>query len=1250
MKKIIILIILLFSNCNIFTSKQGLNNYLALTLGVLNIFQNEGNLPAPVDIVAQPTLTLPSNTVFDSPDLTVIVKNSSIPTPNQIGGLNVPIGKVYDVEVDIKFTNEVEAGSIKTVAFDEPVTLEYQYNKNELEGAGFLEEFQVFYFSKISNQWEPLRDIIVDHENGKIFAKTDHFTPFILTAVPKLSGSGIVPAPVCLNSEMPIAGSANAVWTHIDDHFKYYRDRNYSLISNQDFITLGFPGAFGIATCNGGAPSPDTDNCGPFPQHKYFNGSDYIKFTASEDIKVYVMYDSRGSQDATWLTTDSWTLTDKQIESTDGVGFYKVYEKQFLQNDVVSLHGNRQGIPVSSGVETNYWVVVKPLHLYTNTCLGENTIASQTYSGFQVSLALAGSNSATFLWKNGLPIGYEHIIVRRKKNIPPTSVEDGVSPNVTEIGEIGIRDFGLDSDAIYYYAFFGRTTQGTISLPNIIKIETGLDTDNDAITDSIETNGICMYRSWHDFNCNSNPTLADTDGDGYDDLIEIINNTKIDSNDISLPVISKFELITKSTTSFPYPIFTFDSIDEINSNYRWTVTNSNLKPTPGNRWVKFRTDKILEDPYIANLEQLTKDFYLWIRDDSGNISNPAGPISITQIGNTQPHAIATVSNSNTIKYSFITPWFSLWNFIPNPIQNLVNQYLFQETFRFLDSNETFGKIQFGKIPNVIYVQSNSPSIGSNLTVINLKGSWLGTPSILQRVPISNFNSFVISEDGRNLYAMNLLQNDTPFYQRINKYIIQTDGSLAFDKRSGPVNQINYDQLVTGKNQTIYATNFDYANIMRVNGETLELMPVSLRSYETYNLRFHPNGRFCYQVNPVPIEIIKLEKCMVNASNGDLTLENNVLTTDKQHIQFEISPDGNYMVVINHDGYASQRTSLVLYKIDTVTGNLTEKNSISDTNIKPYSEFKIDPSSQFIFLKDKDDQFITYIIDHNNEKIIQTNLPFFANIGYYFDIQFVERSPSAVQTNISHENQPGFVRGVNEVIYPLPFTILIGGSPRGQLLNRAHNQPIRLNIQNTDLGYMSCGKSILNFEESFEIKNDLGLDRIQSISGNIWNRVITIQNLTADISYSGSYKLQDVSSNCRPTQPQELVNISIRKKRLTPIYTGLQLPVGQKPSDLDNFTSVFHTVNNNNIAPYVFHTTRCTIHEYGCNLIKIDKPAKVFYCEWTHTNKTFFYYKNKAQCAEKEKGVRRLHMLTLITNIDYSLESKWSWDKFQISDP
>ncbi|WP_243393843.1 beta-propeller fold lactonase family protein [Leptospira meyeri] len=656
----------------------------------------------------------------------------------------------------------------------------------------------------------------------------------------------------------------------------------------------------------------------------------------------------------------------------------------------------------------------------------------------------------------------------------------------------------------------------------------------------------------------------------------------------------------------------------------------------------------MEDPYLANLKQSSKDFYLWIRDDSGNVSSSAGPITVTQNGNTLPHAYVTVSNSNTIKFSLADTWNSIRNLIPDPIHDYLGQYLYQIPLSISGAGETFSKVHFGKLPNVIYVQSYNTVLGSNITVINLERFFY--PTIIQRIPITNLQTFTISEDGRNLYLMNLLLTDQPLYQRISRYRIQPDGSLVFEARSGPVNQIKYDKLVAGKNQTIYVTNNDYANILRVNGETLEMMPVTLKSYETYNLRFHPNGKFCYQVNPVPSEVTKLEKCIVNASNGDLTFENNVLTTNL-YTQFEVSPDGNYMVVILSDFNSTPSSSVVLYQIDPISGNLTEKHRLTNVSYKPYTEFKIDPSSQFLFISNKDNRLVAFIIDQNKEKLIQTNLPFLADMGLNFDIQFLDRSNHSVQTNITHLNQPGFVHGVNDVKYPLPFTSLVGNWPRGYLLSRAYKyNPINLNVQNTDLSYMSCGKQLSNFDENIEIKNDQGVNRIQRLFGNIWNRSITIQNLATDLSFSGKYRLQDISSNCRPTETQDFVGINIAKKRLSTVFADMKLPVGQKPADLDLFTSVDHWENKGNIIPNVYYTTRCIIHVYGCNFIKLDQPAKIFYCEWVHTNKTFPFYKSKAQCAEKEKGVRWLHHLTLITNVDYSLESNWSWDKYQVTDP
>ncbi|TGL37827.1 lactonase [Leptospira perdikensis] len=1238
MKKTAYLLLLLCFGCTQYLiPKSKFDRAWYSVLAVIGISANDGELPDPVDIVSQPNLALPTGTFFDSPDVSVSVNTSNIEIPSQIGSLNVPIGKVYDIDLKTKLTEEIDSASIKTAVFSEPVVLEYSYNREELESAGFLEEFQVFYFSKISNQWEPLREIVVDQEKGKVFAKTDHFTPFILTAVPKLAGTGVAAAPACLSEEMPISGSSGAVWTQINEHFKYYKDRNYTLISNNDFSTLDFSGAYGIATCNGGAPSPNTDDCGPFSQHKYYNGNEYIKFTAFEDITVYVMYDSRGSQDATWLTTNSWVLTDKQITTTDGVGYYKVYQKQFLKNEVVTMHGNRQGIPSNAGVETNYWVVVKPNDLGVASCLTQNNYR-YVQNFFYITLAAAGSDSATFLWTYTKDPRFENIIVRRKKNFPPSSVEDGVSPNISEIENIGFRETGLDPNSTYYYAIYARNAEGALSLPDIYRIETGLDSDNDGITDIIESSNECLYKPWHDYNCNSNPSLADSDGDGKDDLFELIYNTKMDSSDITPPVISKFELLSKPITSLNYGIFYFEAEESINNEFRYLMTYSPIKPNPSAYDSKIRPDRILGDSLFTRLggDGNFKDFYLWIKDSSGNISLPAGPIRVTQSGHQRPKYIAGLSNGSS---------FNLQSLDING--ELVNAYSSSINMTSVSDGTLLKNLKWGKIPRVFYVQGYKNGIENSISVFSSEA----VPAhLLQRINVPYLESFIISDDGRNLYILN-----GDYGYRISKYIIQSDGTLIFDKESAIVYGMGFEMVYNGFNQSIYIANGDFLNqnpIYRLNAETLEIdqspQSLDLHYFTLYNFRFHPEGKFCYYLYPG--NEFNITKCEVNPSNGNLKMKSNVLEAGNLILNFEITADGNYMVVVYVDYPQLQFYNLILYRIDKPTGNLIETDRKVLSGYQYLNKFKIDQSSQFVFFLNNDKQINYYIINQNNGKFYG---PIASNLSGYereFEVQSAEHTSFQVQTNIEHLNQPGFVHGYNDVKYPLPFVSLVGNYTNSYLLNRAINQPIRMSSQNMDLSYMSCGKKVSDYEETIEIKNNLGQDRSQIISGNIWNRTISIQNLVSDISFSGRYRLHDISSNCKPNLPQSFVDFNITKKRISPVYLDLKLLVGQKPTDLDAFTSVNHSVMNGQVSPSYYYRTTCTIHEYGCNFIKIDKPAKVFYCDWHHATKVFEYYRSQNQCFEKEPNTRRLFHLTLITNVDHSVETSMRWNKYKITEP
>lgn len=1237
MKKLpYLLLVLCFGCTNFLLPNSKFNRAWYLALGGIGISVDDGELPPPVDIVAQPALTLPSGSIFDSPNVSVSVNTSNITVPNQIGGLNVPIGKVYDIDLKAKLNEEIEPSSIKTVIFSEPVVLEYSYNKEALENAGFLEEFQVFYFSQISNQWEPTRDIVVDQEKGKVFAKTDHFTPFILTAVPKQAGTGVAAAPACLSTEMPIAGSAGAVWTQIDEHFKYYKDRNYTINLSPDFLELQFSSAYGIATCNGGSAAPDTQNCGPFAQHKHFNGSEYIKFTASEDMTVYVMYDSRGSQDATWLSTDSWVRTNKQIFTTDGVGYYKVYQKQFLKNDVVIMHGNRQGIPANAGVETNYWAVVKPNNLGGSSCLVRNSLGAQIFH--YIEIAIAGSESATFLWTNNKDPRFENIIVRRKKNIPPTSVEDGVAPNITEIDDIGFKEIGLDPYSTYYYAIFARNADGILSLPDIYRIDTGIDSDNDGITDLIESNSECFYKPWHDYNCNSNPTLADSDGDGLDDYNELIYNTKMDNSDITPPVISKFELLSKPISSLNYPIFYFETEESVDIHFRYLITNTPIKPNPSAMATNIPENHIFSPGgYLSDGE--TKEFYLWIKDGSGNISNASGPIQFSQSGLKTPKYIAGIHDSKTFGIQSLSS------------RSYDGKLIFPDTNNSLltdISDVTFIRsIKWGKIPSVMYIHGGK--LGTEDSSIYVYTSKFYPTQFIQKVDIPNLDSFVISEDGRNLYSLNLVRNDDGM--KISQFRIQSDGTLVYIKKSSPLNQIKYDTLHVGKNQSIYATNFDYGNITKINGETLELMPVTMRSYETTNLRFHPGGKYCYQLNPVPD--LYLEKCDINLSNGNLTFRERLLGPSNQYLQFEITPDGNFMAMTSSDNFQNLKDDLILYSIDQNTGNLVETDRIVLSNYQRYSGLKIDQSSQYVFLLNKNKKIIYYVINQNNGKFygpIESDL-----VGYerIFEIQSTDYATYQVQTNITQLYQPGFVHGYNEVKYPLPFTfysasINIAYPDFQQLVYLPMYGGTHLQIQNTDLGYMSCNKKLSNYEETVDFTNQLG-EVIPLFSyGDIWNRRILLNYSRSikdnDLFFLGSYRLKDSSSNCKPFDEQPIVNVNLTRKKLSVISQNNYLPVGQLPNDIDSFTSVAHSTWKG-VNPINYYLSTCTIDVIGCSL----KPIHG-YCDIQRIVKNYKkpYMISVDKCLKDHAPKYDLTFVrnaqTLITGIE------WRWDKFQVTDP
>ena len=147
----------------------------------------------------------------------------------------------------------------------------------------------VFSYNDQAGRWEAVERVEVDTVNSTVTAYTSHFTPFVLTAVPSASGT-IADPPSCIADDFPagIGGSGNAVFSRIDENFKYYRDRDYfirpfsqSAENTITFAALGLEQALGISTINGNSP------LGPFSEHKQYSGDDYIVFTAHTDIDIY---------------------------------------------------------------------------------------------------------------------------------------------------------------------------------------------------------------------------------------------------------------------------------------------------------------------------------------------------------------------------------------------------------------------------------------------------------------------------------------------------------------------------------------------------------------------------------------------------------------------------------------------------------------------------------------------------------------------------------------------------------------------------------------------------------------------------------------------------------------------------------------------------------------------------------------------------------------------------------------------------
>jgi hypothetical protein len=567
------------------------------------------------DISTEPEITLPGG--YDINDL--VITESAMALPEKINVHYRPVGKIYDISISghesVDFGNEY-AG------------LRYSYDSARLSEEGLIEEFMVFSYNSQTGKWEPVERIEVDSENSEVMAYTSHFTPFVLTAIPASSGTTADP-PTCINDDFPsgIGGSGSAVFSRIDENFKYYQDRDYfirpvseSAENTATFAALGLEQSLGIATYN------YTDPLYPVEEHKQYTGDDYIVFTAHTDMDLYLMYDTRGgvdrfdtSEDAPWIAAAGFTNTGYFLETTDAVAYYTVYQRSYSQGEEVRLHGNWKDVSDFS-INTNYWLIMKKQGDTSSGFASDLCVASpDTTPPAKITnlRAIPGATGVTLLWDNPDDLDFAGTVIRRSETAPPMGTEDGDEPTGTVLSPQSYRDTSVVSGTTYYYTVFSLDLNNNYDVGESVSVTTSTDTDGDGLTDDYENTTLYPTTLY------SNPNLPDTDGDGIDDGDEVTAGTDPTNSDITLPVVSLFNLTSTTPTSDPFVTFALNGSDDTGIT-GWMVSMIDTKPLSSNaNWQGSAPGN-----YTLPLEVGPYTLYAWAKDAAGNVS---GSLSISVV-------------------------------------------------------------------------------------------------------------------------------------------------------------------------------------------------------------------------------------------------------------------------------------------------------------------------------------------------------------------------------------------------------------------------------------------------------------------------------------------------------------------------------------------------------------------------------------------------------------------------------------------
>lgn len=918
--------------------------------------------PEAMGVTQKPTLNMPPG--LDIPPEAFTVTESDIVLPQKIGMHYVPVSDVYEIGLDypkILATNpDMPVGSIVFPGVKPEVRI--KYNAAELARLGFTDDFVLWYFDSASGRWVPADNTRVDAASQTVIATVSHMTPYVLTALPKnpLNTTRVVDPPACLAADMGTINLSSSVpgWTPrftvIDSYFKYLQDRDY-LFDNPAMIqAMGFEQALAIATCNGGGDN----SCGTIPNHKQYTGANYLTFTAHTNIDVYVMYDTRGmadptdnSQDAPWLRNpvNGWTLLAGQyIHTTDVMGNFRIYKKAFNQGQLVALHGNRQGVVVP-GIDTNYWVVIKRQGVTTSqpaSTMCEAQPDPNAPAAVSNLSAAPGVTQAIITWLNPADSDFAGTVIRRGPT-PPLTPTDGVAPGGAKASNQSWVDTSLFGATTYCYSVFAVDSNNNYSPPRSTCVTTGA-TGEDGEPDGLTT-GYELSKDWSLVFGGPGPRLtsdgaADSDGDGFSDVLEIAQGTDPTIDDAAPPNVTVFALTSPNPTTNPVVTFNLNGTDDKGITH-WLISENNTQPSSLDpRW------QAVKPTSYTLIATGNYNLYAWAKDGGQNVSPVFAPVAVNLEGMKVP------------KWLYVTRGWGPFAVETYAMHETSGQLTFRQSVP-MDDHSWYNAMAIHPSGSFMYVTTYNRSELLSFRIDPLTGML----SVIARFSLPAYpNTVVASPDGRALmvgtdagYQLYSIDESTGIPQlrgALKPGDADSGYSLAFSGdsryvfaglfgtegiRTLMVDTVAYTFAPSSLSAgwayfsirlnpgipVLYVDRRDYEHPTALAYDTTTGLVTTLQQWGRYGggklgaLAIDPQGQFLFSGRSAVAGSIDTYRI-----KGDGTLETASKLANVGWVQqcAEVDPSGTYLTAPD-----MVSSSLTIYGIDRASGSLTALSRLSD---------------------------------------------------------------------------------------------------------------------------------------------------------------------------------------------------------------------------------------------------------------------------------------------------------------------------------